>query len=62
MPASKKRGGKKAHNKRVTKRNKNIANAKRAYEKLYTNALQEHLEKLKQKQNESPQPEETPAD
>jgi hypothetical protein len=45
-----------------TKRNKNIANAKRAYEKLYTNALQEHLEKLKQKQNESPQPEETPAD
>ena len=62
MPTSKKRGGKKAHNKRVTKRNKNIANAKRAYEKLYTNALQEHLEKLKQKQNESPQPEETPAD
>jgi hypothetical protein len=62
MPASKKRDGKKSHNKRVTKRNKNIANAKRAYEKLYTNALQEHLEKLKQKQNESPQPEETPAD
>jgi len=51
MPTSKKRGGKKAHNKRVTKRNKNIANAKRAYEKLYNNAVQEHLEKLKQKQN-----------
>jgi len=62
MPTSKKRGGKKAHNKRVTKRNKNIANAQRSYEKLYNNALQEHLEKLKQKQNESPQPEETPAD
>jgi hypothetical protein len=59
MPASKKRGGKKSHNKRVTKRNKNIANAKRAYEKLYTNALQEHLEKLKQKQNESSRSEET---
>ncbi len=51
MPTSKKRGGKKAHNKRVTKRNKNIANAKRAYEKLYNNAVQEHLEKLNQKQN-----------
>ena len=62
MPTSKKRGGKKSHNKRVTKRNKNIANVKSAYEKLYTNALQEHLEKLKQKQNESSQPEETPAD
>ena len=51
MPASKKRGGKKSHNQRVAKRNKNIATAQRAYEKLYTNALQEHLEKLKQKQN-----------
>lgn len=59
MPTSKKRGGKKAHNKRVTKRNKNIANAKRAYEKLYNNALQEHLEKLKQKQNEPSRSEET---
>ena len=59
MPTSKKRGGKKAHNKRVTKRNKNIANAQRSYEKLYNNALQEHLEKLKQKQNEPSRPEET---
>jgi hypothetical protein len=59
MPTSKKRGGKKAHNKRVTKRNKNIANAKRAYEKLYNNAIQEHLEKLKQKQNEPSRSEET---
>ena len=59
MPTSKKRGGKKAHNKRVTKRNKNIANAKRAYEKLYNNAVQEHLEKLKQKQNEPSRSEQT---
>ena len=59
MPTSKKRGGKKAHNKRVTKRNKNIANAKRAYEKLYNNAIQEHLEKLKQKQNEPSRSKET---
>jgi len=51
MPASKKRGGKKAHNKRIAKRNKNIANAQRTYEKLYTAALQEHLSKLKQEQD-----------
>ena len=59
MPTSKKRGGKKAHNKRVTKRNKNIDNAQRAYEKLYTNALQEHLNKLNQEQNATPGSEET---
>ena len=61
MPASKKRDGKKSHNKRVTKRNKNIANTQRAYEKLYNNALQAHLEKLNQNQNGTPKPEETPA-
>ena len=59
MPTSKKRGGKKAHNKRVTKRNKNIDNTQRAYEKLYTNALQEHLNKLNQEQNATPGSEET---
>ena len=59
MPTSKKRGGKKAHNQRVTKRNKNIATAQRAYEKLYTNALQEHLNKLNQEQNAAPGSEET---
>jgi uncharacterized membrane protein (DUF106 family) len=61
MPTSKKRGGKKAHNKRVTKRNKNITNTQRAYEKLYNNALQAHLEKLNQKQNETSKSEETSA-
>ncbi len=61
MPTSKKRGGKKSHNKRVTKRNKNIANTQRAYEKLYTNALQAHLEKLNQEQNGTSESEETPA-
>ena len=60
MPTSKKRGGKKVHNKRIAKRNKNIAIAKHTYEKLYTNALQEHLNKLNQEQNESPRPEQTP--
>jgi hypothetical protein len=61
MPTSKKRGGKKAHNKRVAKRNKNLATTQRMYEKLYTNALQEHLEKLNQEQNGTSEPEETPA-
>lgn len=61
MPTSKKRGGKKAHNKRVVKRNKNIAIAQQAYEKLYNNAIQEHLEKLKQQQNGTSEPKETPA-
>ena len=61
MPASKKRGGKKAHNKRVAKRNKNIATAQRTYEKLYTAALQEHLTKLKQEQNGTSESKETPA-
>jgi uncharacterized membrane protein (DUF106 family) len=59
MPTSKKRGGKKAHNKRVAKRNKNIAAAQRAYEKLYTSALQAHLEKLNQEQNATPGSEQT---
>ena len=60
MPTSKKRGGKKAHNQRVAKRNTNIATDKRVYEKLYTNALQEHLNKLNQEQNATPRSEETP--
>ena len=60
MPTSKKRGGKKAHNQRVAKHNTNIATAKRVYEKLYTNALQEHLNKLNQEQNATPRSEETP--
>lgn len=59
MPTSKKRGGKKAHNKRVAKRNTNIAAVQRQYEKLYTNALQEHLNKLNQEQNAASRSEET---
>ena len=51
MPTSKKRDGKKSHSQRVAKRNKNIADAKRVYEKLYTNAIQEHLNKINQEQN-----------
>ena len=62
MPTSKKRGGKKVHNQRVAKRNKNIALAQRTYEKLYTSALQAHLEKLNQEQNGTSEPKETQAD
>ena len=51
MPASKKRGGKRTHNRRVAKRKANIAIAQRTYEKLYTSAIQEHLNKLNQEQN-----------
>ena len=51
MPTSKKRGGKKSHNKRVAKRNTNIATAQRTYEKLYHSMIQEHLSKLNQEQN-----------
>jgi len=61
MPTSKKRGGKKAHNSRIKKRNINIANTKRAYEKIYNNVLQAHLEKTNQEKNETSESEETPA-
>jgi len=61
MPASKKRGGKKAHNKRIAKRKDTIATSQRIYEKMYTNMMQSHLEKLNQEQNGTPKPEETPA-
>ena len=59
MPTSKKRGGKKSHSQRVAKRNTNIATAQRAYEKLYTSVLQEHLNRLNQEQNGTSKPEET---
>ena len=60
MPVSKKRGGKKAHNKRIAKRKANIAASQRIYEKLYTNMMQSHLEKLNQEQHEPSRSEETP--
>jgi hypothetical protein len=46
MPTSKKRGGKKAHNQRVTKRNKNIVIAQRQYEKLFAQMMEQQLNRI----------------
>jgi hypothetical protein len=59
MPTSKKRGGKKAHNKRVTKRNKNLDNAQRMYEKMLTKAMEQQLNQLTPKENGTSKPKET---
>ena len=61
MPISKKRGGKKAHNKRIKKRNTNLKNMERAYEKVFTKVMEKQLEKLNLEENESPESKETPA-
>jgi hypothetical protein len=46
MPTSKKRGGKKSHNKRVAKRNKNITNTQRQYEKILTKMMEQQLNRI----------------
>lgn len=46
MPTSKKRGGKKAHNKRVAQRNKNVVIAQRQYEKLFTQMMEQQLNRI----------------
>ena len=46
MPTSKKRGGKKAHNKRVAKRNTNLTNAQRSYEKILTKVMEHQLNRI----------------
>jgi hypothetical protein len=46
MPTSKKRGGKKAHNKRVAKRNVNSAAAQRQYEKIFTKMMEQQLNRI----------------
>jgi hypothetical protein len=46
MPTSKKRGGKKAHSKRVAKRNTNTATAQRAYEKIFTKMMEQQLNRI----------------
>ena len=61
MPTSKKRGGKKAHNKRIKKRNTNLKNMERAYEKVFTKVLEKQLENINLEENGTSKPEETPA-
>ena len=46
MPTSKKRGGKKAHNKRVAKRNVNNATAQRQYEKILSKMMEQQLNQI----------------
>jgi hypothetical protein len=61
MPTSKKRGGKKAHNKRVAKRNTNLTNAQRSYEKILTKVMEHQLNQLNPEENGASESKETPA-
>jgi hypothetical protein len=45
MPTSKKRGGKKAHNKRVTKRNETVAKNRLTMERQFMTMLKEQLQR-----------------
>jgi len=45
MPTSKKRGGKKAHNKRVAKRNETIAKNKSIMERKFMTMLKEQIQR-----------------
>ena len=49
MPTSKKRGGAKAHQKRVDKRNKNISLARKQFEQKYTKMVEERIKELQEK-------------
>jgi hypothetical protein len=50
MPESRKRGGKKAHNKRMAKRNATIAKNKLVMERKFMTMLKEQMEKQQQTQ------------
>lgn len=50
MPKSRKRGGEKAHRKRIQKRNEMLGNLKHKYTKLFNERLKEAIEK---KENEN---------
>lgn len=49
MPTSKKRGGAKAHKKRVEQRNQKISLAKKQFEKKYTQMLEEKFREFQEK-------------
>jgi len=51
MPASKKRGGKKAHNKRIAKRNALATKNKLAMERKFMAMLKEQIEKQQTENN-----------
>ena len=45
MPTSKKRGGKKTHNKRVSKRNETVAKNRLVMERQFMSMLKEQMQK-----------------
>lgn len=49
MPKSKKRGGEKAHRKRVQKRNEKLKAVQNAYQKLFDETMRKQLEELQKK-------------
>ena len=49
MPTSKKRGGAKAHRKRVQKRNEQLGLMKKNFEKKYTQMLEEKFKEFQEK-------------
>jgi len=51
MPTSKKRGGKKAHNKRITKRNETVAKNRLAMERQFMAMLKEQMSKQTQEED-----------
>ena len=53
MPQSKKRGGAKAHRKKVSSRNENIKRQETAMQKLFNEAMQKQIEELKKKAEEA---------
>jgi hypothetical protein len=53
MPQSKKRGGAKAHRKKVSSRNETIKKQQGAIQKLFEESIKQQVEELKKKHAES---------
>lgn len=53
MPQSKKRGGAKAHRKRLNNRNQKIEGQKNAMQKLFEESMRHQIEELKKKAAEA---------
>lgn len=59
MPQSRKRGGKKAHNKRVKDRNERLAQERKKMNKLYAEMMEQKLKELQEKFSGMTESEET---
>jgi len=53
MPQSKKRGGARAHRKKIENRNKAVKAQQSAMQKLFNEAMKAQIEELKKKQEET---------